>query len=175
MWYEGETYHLFALRGLLTGAAWARWSGVDVFTAAGPAARVQAALRAPAASALPVFTYPARKDSRFGVSLAQPAHLELWENGLARLGARDADSTMRELASWLAALYRAPAPAAELLDYYLHDAPIGEPDLSASRAASPPPRPGLRGGLLLGFLPPPPPAPAPWRPPGGLSRRQGSP
>src|SRR5438445_12961680 len=24
MWYEGENYHLFALRGLLTGGAWAR-------------------------------------------------------------------------------------------------------------------------------------------------------
>src|SRR2546426_8861058 len=24
MWYEGENYHLFALRGMLTGAGWAR-------------------------------------------------------------------------------------------------------------------------------------------------------
>ncbi|HMG18737.1 MAG TPA: hypothetical protein VK573_08435, partial [Gemmatimonadales bacterium] len=29
MWYEGENYHLFALRGLLTGAGWARAAGVD--------------------------------------------------------------------------------------------------------------------------------------------------
>ena len=27
MWYEGENYHLFALRGLLTGLAWARALG----------------------------------------------------------------------------------------------------------------------------------------------------
>src|SRR5207253_985691 len=30
MWYEGENYHLFALRGLLTGARWARLAGVDI-------------------------------------------------------------------------------------------------------------------------------------------------
>ena len=39
----------------------------------------------PAITALPDFTFPARKDSRFGVSLAQPMYLELWEVGLARL------------------------------------------------------------------------------------------
>ncbi len=42
-------------------------------------------------------TFPARKDSRFGVSLAQPMYLELWEIGLARLG--DQDSA---LWGWLA-------------------------------------------------------------------------
>jgi len=173
MWYEGENYHLFALRGLLTGAAWARWSGVDVFTAAEPAARVQAALRAPAATALPDFTYPARKDSRFGVSLAQPAHLELWEIGLARLGMQDADSGVQELASWLAALYRAPAPAAELLDYYLHDAPIGEPDPSASGAASPTPRSSLSWWSLLEMLPALPADTVPWLPASELLETQG--
>ncbi|HYT69966.1 MAG TPA: alginate lyase family protein, partial [Gemmatimonadales bacterium] len=30
MWYEGENYHLFALRGFLTGAAWAREAGIDI-------------------------------------------------------------------------------------------------------------------------------------------------
>ena len=29
LWFEGENYHLFALRGLLTGASWARLAGVD--------------------------------------------------------------------------------------------------------------------------------------------------
>jgi len=48
--------------------------------------RLYAALQAPSLTALPDFTYPARKDSRFGVSLAQPGYLELWEIGLARLG-----------------------------------------------------------------------------------------
>src|SRR5204863_1383269 len=67
MWYEGENYHLFALRGLLTGALWARQAGVDVFTEPKLAQRVEAALLAPTPSALPDFTFPARKDSRCGV------------------------------------------------------------------------------------------------------------
>src|SRR5947208_6132062 len=64
MWYEGENYHLFALRGLLTGAGWARLAGVDIFTEPKLAARIRAALLAPAPTALPDFTFPARKDSR---------------------------------------------------------------------------------------------------------------
>src|SRR5690242_1413617 len=114
MWYEGENYHLFALRGLLIGAVWARLAGVDIFAEPKLAARVHAALLAPARTALPDFTFPARKDARFGVSLAQPAYLELWEVGLANLEMRDAGTGMRELSSWLAALYQRPAPAPEL-------------------------------------------------------------
>src|SRR5881398_3592237 len=109
MWYEGENYHLFALRGLLTGAAWARQAGVDLYEDPDLAQRLRAALLAPARSALPDFTFPARKDSRFGVSLAQPMYVELWEVALGNLGMRDAGSGMRELASWLAALYQRPA------------------------------------------------------------------
>ena len=115
MWYEGENYHLFALRGLLTGAGWARLAGVDAFGDPRLAERVAAALRAPALSALPDFTFPARKDSRYGISLAQPMYLELWEIGLAKLGTGD-------LPSWLAALYRVPPPQPELFESYLHDA-----------------------------------------------------
>ena len=70
MWYEGENYHLFALRGLLTGLGWARAGGVDVTQAKALAERLGAALLAPARTALPDGTFPARKDSRFGVSLA---------------------------------------------------------------------------------------------------------
>jgi hypothetical protein len=115
MWYEGENYHLFALRGLLTGARWARLAGVDCFRDPRLAERVAAALRAPALSALPDFTFPARKDSRYGISLAQPMYLELWEIGLAKLGTS-------ELANWLAALYRVPPPQPEPFESYLHDA-----------------------------------------------------
>ena len=86
LWYEGENYHLFALRGLLTGLGWARFAGVDLLERSRLAERLAAALRAPAVTALPDFTFPARKDSRFGISLAQPMYLELWEVGLARLG-----------------------------------------------------------------------------------------
>src|SRR5437773_7373973 len=90
VWYEGENYHLFALRGLLTGVAWAAQAGIDVWAEPAPAGRLRAALLAPAHSALPDFTFPARKDSRFGVSLAHPMYLELWEVGLANLEARGA-------------------------------------------------------------------------------------
>jgi len=122
MWYEGENYHLFALRGLLTGMGWARLAGVDCLGDARLAERVTAALRAPALSALPDFTFPARKDSRYGISLAQPMYLELWEIGLARLvrGAQDAVSGSA-LTDWLAALYRVPAQEPELFEAYLHD------------------------------------------------------
>ena len=54
-------------------------------------------------TALPDLTFPARKDSRFGVSLAQPMYLELWEVGLARLGDETSD-----LGDWLRALYASP-------------------------------------------------------------------
>ncbi len=119
MWYEGENYHLFALRGLLTGAGWALHAGVDLIAAPEARARMRAALRAPAISALPNFTYPPRKDSRFGVSLAHPAYLELWEIGAARLEIDE----RAELLSWLKTLYESATPNPELLDFYLHDAP----------------------------------------------------
>jgi len=133
MWYEGENYHLFALRGLLTGVAWAAQAGIDVFAEAALAERVRAALLAPARSALPDFTFPARKDSRFGVSLKQPLYVELWEIGLARLGKRETGNGKRELESWLTALYKAPAPKPELFESYLHDAPVERIPFPVSR------------------------------------------
>src|SRR5206468_3438661 len=168
MWYEGENYHLFALRGLLTGAAWARLAGVDIFSESKLAVRVGAALLAPALTALPDFTFPARKDSRFGVSLAQPAYLELWEVGLGNLGMRDAGSGMRELSSWLAALYQRPVPARELFESYLHDAPVAS---RISHPASPTPYPASRRTLswwALLFMSPKLTADAPAWSPGSL-------
>jgi hypothetical protein len=160
MWYEGENYHLFALRGLLTGAAWARVAGVDMVLEPKLAGRIRAALLAPARTALPDFTFPARKDSRFGVSLTQPAYLELWEIGLANLGSREQGAGSRELESWLQALYRAPALKRELFESYLHDAPI-EP------LPSPVSRRGLSWWALL-FMSPALPADAPVWSPGSL-------
>src|SRR6266481_410717 len=133
MWYEGENYHLFALRGLLIGAAWARLAGVDIFAEPKLAARLRAALLAPARTALPDFTFPARKDARFGVSLAQPAYVELWEVGLAGLGTRETGNGNGEVESWLAAMYQAPAPQPELFESYLHDAPLSGAALPVSR------------------------------------------
>jgi len=174
MWYEGENYHLFALRGLLTGARWARLAGVDIFTEPKLAGRIRAALLAPARTALPDFTFPARKDSRFGVSLAQPAYLELWEVGLGNLGMRDAGSGMRELSSWLAALYQRPAPAPELFESYLHDAPVAS---RISHPASPIPHPASRITLswwsLLEMAPELPGDAPPWSPGSLLLESQG--
>lgn len=123
MWYEGENYHLFTLQGILTGLAWARAAGVDLVADPELAGRLQAALRAPTLTALPDFTYPARKDSRFGVSLAHPMYLEIWERGIAALE-RD-DESAEGLSDWLTALYRVPAVPAIPLDSWLHEA--GEP------------------------------------------------
>lgn len=117
-WYEGENYHLFALRGLLVGMAWARAAGLDASRIPELAQRLGTALRAPTLSAMPDLTFPARKDSRFGVSLAQPMYLEIWEAGLGGATADDAG----ELSQWLKALYAAPAPSAQVFDSYLHEA-----------------------------------------------------
>ena len=148
MWYEGENYHLFALRGLLMGAGWARLAGVDFSEDPRLGDRLHAALRAPALTALPDFTFPARKDSRFGVSLAQPGYVELWEIGLACLGTPD-------IAAWLAALYKVPAFPREVQESYLHDAPMDRTPLPASRTS-------LSWWALLEILPELPPSEAPW-------------
>jgi hypothetical protein len=171
LWYEGENYHLFALRGLLTGAAWARLAGVDFFAEPKLRARVVAALRAPALTALPDFTFPARKDSRFGVSLAQPMFLDTWEVGYGMLGRREAGGEMRELLGWLNALYRVPAPRPELFESYLHDA--GALTHDASRLPPPASRASLSWWALLLMPPELPGDSEPWVPPSVLLRGQG--
>ena len=122
MWYEGENYHLFALRGQLLAMGWARHAGVDVLADSRLAARLEGALRAPTLTALPDFTFPARKDSRVGISLAQPMSLALWEVGAARLGRPELD-----LWDWLRALYASPAPPGERFDSYLHETAAAGP------------------------------------------------
>ena len=168
MWYEGENYHLFALRGMLTGAGWARLAGVDFTQDDRFAARLHAALRATALTALPDYTYPARKDSRFGVSLAQPAYVELWEIGLARLGTRDTGNGKRDdLPGWLSALYtQAEPPRQELLESYLHDAPVSPVPCPVSRSK-------LSWWSLLEMLPALPESDVPWEPQSLLLEGQG--
>jgi hypothetical protein len=81
-WYEGNNYHQFAHRGL--------WYGITLGERAGHVfdpelvARFDAGFRAPFVSALPDFTYPARKDSRYAASLRQWMFAESCELGLAR-------------------------------------------------------------------------------------------
>ncbi len=161
MWYEGENYHLFALRGQLLAMGWARQAGVDVLADPRLAARLEGALRAPALSALPDFTFPARKDSRFGVSLAQPMYLELWEVGLARLGNISSD-----LWDWLRALYRSPAPEAERFDSYLHETGAEAPRGPRTRA-------DLSWWALLEMAPTLPGGSGTWRPGNTLLEGQG--
>jgi hypothetical protein len=132
MWYEGDNYHLFALRGQLLGIRWARQAGVDLLADTRLADRVTSALRAPALTALPDYTFPARKDSRFGVSLAQPMYLELWEVGLPMTGTDRERSG--DLWSWLHQLYTSPAPAAQTFDSYLHEAGEDPPGSQRTRA-----------------------------------------
>ena len=153
MWYEGENYHLFALRGLLTGLGWCRAAGLDVVTDPALADRLAAALRAPALTALPDLTFPARKDSRFGVSLAQPMYLECWEVGSAWLGKRETGNGKRDIENWLAALYRAPAPMPELFESYLHEAPLERDPSYPSRFPLPPSRSSLSWWALLEMAP----------------------
>ncbi len=84
LWYEGENYHWFALRGAAWGAELLRTAGWPVHERAAVALR--AALVAPALTVQPDFTFPARRDAKFGVSLRQRRMAELWELGRARFG-----------------------------------------------------------------------------------------
>ena len=164
MWYEGDNYHLFALRGQLLGMRWARQAGVDLLADPRLAGRLVRALRAPAASALPDSTFPARKDSRFGVSLAQPMYLELWEIGLAWVG--DNPEHNGELWSWLLRLYQSPAPRAQTFDSYLHEA--GEPPPQQYRS-----RADLSWWALLEMVPALPSSVPPWSPGSAFVEGQG--
>jgi hypothetical protein len=164
MWYEGDNYHLFALRGQLLAMRWARQAGVDVLADPRLANALAAALQAPAVTALPDFTFPARKDSRFGVSLAQPMYLELWEIGLASLG--PIAERHAELWSWLRELYQSPAPEAETFDSYLHEA--GEPAPERPRS-----RTDLSWWSLLEMAPSLPSETPSWSPQSALIEGQG--
>lgn len=159
LWWEGENYHLFALRGLMQGIHWARAFGFDLLEVEETRSHFRAALLAPSQSALPDYTYPARRDSRFGVSLAQPAFLELWEIGRSWLGEDQA------LDAWLAALYAREAPALEHTDAWLHDA--GRPS-GATRT-----RADLSWWAFTAMGPPLPDSAQPWAPASVLLADQG--
>ncbi len=118
MWFEGENYHLFAMRGLILGLHWADIAGAEMLDDRELAKHLGIALMAPAASALPDFTFPARQDSRFGMSLAHPAYLECWEAGHAWLDRAEPAT----LVPWLHALYGATARLDGNYDAYLHEA-----------------------------------------------------
>ena len=81
-WYEGENYHLFAHRGLWYGVVLAETAGIPIAPAL--LDRFQEGFATPFLTALPDFTFPARRDSQHGVSLRQWRFAELAELGLAR-------------------------------------------------------------------------------------------
>src|SRR5262249_1519442 len=84
LWFEGESYHFFALRGLLLGAEMLRGGGPDLYRALSPAEPLTALFAAPLKTVLPDLTLPARGDAPYGVSLFQPRFAELWEIAWAR-------------------------------------------------------------------------------------------
>jgi hypothetical protein len=133
-WHEGENYHLFALQGALTAMRWARAAGVDPLGDPELAERLTAALRAPIRTALPDLTFPARKDSRYGVSLAQPMYVELWERGLG--AAAEAGGVLPDVAAWIRSLYDAPAPPAQDFDSWLYEAGMPAPERRSRTALS---------------------------------------
>ena len=165
LWYEGENYHLFALRGLVAGTTWAADAGVDFYAEPELAAGLARALSAPALTALPDFTFPARKDSRFGISLAQPMYLDTWEVALGRLRQRSAGSAP-DLPAWLASLYAAGPVRLEEFESYLHDAPVDTAPTSHARQQ-------LSWWSLLEMLPQLPATDAPWTPPSVYLAGQG--
>jgi hypothetical protein len=102
MWFEGENYHFFALRGFLLAAELLRWQGYDAYVGT----RLGQMFAAPLATLLPDLTIPARGDAAYGVSVRQPRFAELWELGRARTDDPRLDGV-------LARLYAADAPDGE--------------------------------------------------------------
>jgi hypothetical protein len=101
-WYEGENYHLFAHRGL-----WHLVRLADTWGANIPREqrhRFELGFVAPLRTALPDFTFPARRDSQYRASLRQWRIAESFELGRASV----ADPS--ELSAGLAALYRVGEP-----------------------------------------------------------------
>jgi hypothetical protein len=81
-WYEGENYHLFAHRGLLTAVTLAEQGGAHLPPAL--LSRFHAGFATPFRTMLPDGTFPARRDSQYGVALRQYRTAEWLECGLAR-------------------------------------------------------------------------------------------
>ncbi len=103
-WYEGENYHLFAHRGLLSAVTLAERAGVEL-----PAAllqRFESGFATPFRTMLPDGTFPARRDSQYGVSLRQYRTADWLECGLAR-------TDTPPLRAALAMMYAAGVPAGD--------------------------------------------------------------
>ena len=95
-WYEGENYHLFAHRGLLSAVTIAEQAGVEIPSSL--MERFDAGFAAPFRTVLPDGLFPARRDSQYGVTLRQYRTADWIECGFAR-------NDTPELRSALASLY----------------------------------------------------------------------
>ncbi|MFN2398906.1 MAG: heparinase II/III family protein [Gemmatimonadaceae bacterium] len=125
-WYEGENYHFFAHRGLWYCMRLAQQAGFDIPHAL--ATRFREGFAAPLATVLPDFTFPARRDSQYAVSLRQWRFAESFELGLA-LGDDD------RVAGALWQLYETPAVAGDTGRWRsTGDAERNEPASALSRA-----------------------------------------
>lgn len=86
LWFEGENYHLFALRGMLLAAELAYPHGRDLYSDREVGPRLAAMYLAPLETMLPDLSLPARADAPFGAPLQRPELAEVWEVGWARTG-----------------------------------------------------------------------------------------
>lgn len=150
LWFEGENYHFFALRGLLLAAELLRAGGIDLYGESEAGAALAAMYRAPLDTVLPDLTLPARGDAPFAVSLRQPRFAELWEIGWARTG--DA-----RIAGILAELYGADLAPADDAGF----ADLAEQELNVPAAGLERTRLGWKA--LAWMVPEPPPAAGDWR------------
>jgi len=160
LWFEGENYHFFALRGMLLAAEVLRGAGVDLYAEAGTAEPLAAMYVAPLDTALPDLTLPARGDAPFGVSLLQPRFAELWEVGRARLAADRLEAVLQ-------AMYEADLPLGEDLGF--EEIAEQERHLPAARLS----RERLGWKALLWMLPDPPRAEASWAGPSKVLEHAG--
>jgi hypothetical protein len=97
LWFEGENYHFFALRGVLLAAELLRPWGCDLYADPDLGPRLEAMYEAPLLTVLPDLTLPARGNAPYGVSILQPRFAELWEIGWARTGSTRLESVLTRL------------------------------------------------------------------------------
>ena len=98
-WYEGENYHLFAHRGLLSGVALAERAGVEI--PRDLLERFEMGFAAPFRTMLPDGTFPARRDSQYAVALRQYRTADWAECGIARCDTPELRAALASLyATW---------------------------------------------------------------------------
>jgi Heparinase II/III-like protein len=98
-WYEGENYHLFAHRGLLSSVTLAERAGLELSSELRD--RFEHGFAVPFRTMLPDGTFPARRDSQYGVSLRQYRTADWVECGFARQDSPELRAALASLyASW---------------------------------------------------------------------------